>query len=575
MQLMKKNRIPVSGAAGSPSHCIYSAGVPLAISAGAVAAFGLLLASTSAWATEPAAADPPGINLQSILEEMLNYAAVARWPEHSFTCKQASSMDPHLKGPGQPGWFDKSADNFVRVEEVAGRKQCVMMDADGPGAIVRIFLTSNGPKPGKLRIYLDGSPTPVLEYRALDLQQGAFNPGPPLQANQPNHGVDGMIGNYSYLPIPYAKHCRVTWEESDGGLPVTCVCYQINYRTYTADTPVQTFSTEALAEAKGAIRRANRILINPPAHPGGTVLGLEKNLGPEESAPIDLPSGPAAVRELAVRLRVQDEKQLAQALRSTVVSAEFDGEQTVWCPLGDFFGAGPGLSVVQSWYRNVNADGQMVCRWTMPYAKSAKLTFHNLSKQQVSVQAEIATDHWKWDEQSMYFHTNWHFQPEIQSPPQSAKPGDYLDWNFITIKGKGMYVGDTLAIFNPLPSWYGEGIEKIWVDGDKLPSHLGTGTEDYYNFSWAPRPTFNGAFASHVRMDEARTLGHNVLTRTRSLDGITFQQLLQMDLEIHPWQSSKLDYAATTYWYALSGATSNVAPNPEGAARVVPNSSRP
>lgn len=532
----------------------------------------LLLAATCNWAAEPDAAGQPVVSFQSLLEEMANYNTMARWPDPSFTCKQADSMDRRRRGPDQPNWFVKSDTNFIRVDEVAGRKQFVLMDADGPGAgpgaIVRIFLTSNGPKPGKLLIYLDDSPTPVLEYQALDLQKGNINPGFPLLANQPCYGAANYLGNTSYMPIPYARNCRVTWEEPDGGPAKPCVCYQINYRTYTAGTRVQTLSAEALVQAAGAVRRTNRILTTPPTFVGGTMQALDKTLAPGQSASMNLPAGPAAVRELAVRLRVQDDKQFAQALRSTIIAAEFDGEQTVWCPLGDFYGTGPGLSVVQTWYRNVSADGQMVCRWVMPYARSAKITLHNLSNQQATVQAEAVTEPWKWDGRSMYFHANWHFQAEIQSPP-------YLDWNFIRIKGRGIYVGDTLAIFNPLPSWYGEGTEKIWVDGDKRPSHMGTGTEDYYNFSWAPRPTFNLPFASHVRMDEARTQGHNVLTRTRNLDGITFQQLLQMDMEIHPWESSKLDYAATTYWYALPGATTNVAPNPEDAARPIPSIPRP
>ena len=529
---------------------------------------GLLFAAASASAAESAALNRPAVSLQSLLEEMLNFDSVARWPEPSFTCKQAESQDRRRKGPDKPDWFVKSDSNFIRVDEVAGRKQYVLMDAEGPGAIVRIFVTSDSGKPGKMRIYLDRSSTPILEYQAFDLTQCAFNPGSPLVTTQPGYVVNRFGGTVSYVPIPYARNCRVTWEEPDGGPVKPCIVYQINYRTYAADARVETLGPEALTQAAGKLRRVNRLLAAPPVFTGGTLQTLEKTLGLGQSASIALPAGPSAVRELAVRLRVENDKQLAQALRSTIVSAEFDGEQTVWCPLGDFYGAGPGLSVVQTWYRNVSADGQMVCRWVMPYCKSGKITFHNLSNKQVTVQAEAVADRWTWDSRSLLFHANWHSQPQIQSPP-------YLEWNFIKIEGKGIYVGDTLAIFNPLPSWYGEGTEKIWVDGETFPSHMGTGTEDYYNFSWAPKPTFNLPFASHVRMDEAATQGHNVLTRTRNLDGIPFQRSLQMDMDIMPWKSSKLDYASATYWYAFPGATANVPPNPEDAARPVPSTCRP
>mgnify|MGYP001609750708 CR=1 FL=1 len=494
---------------------------------------------------------------------MTDFGFVARWPEPFYTCVQADSMDRRRIAPDQPDWFVKSCENFVRVDEVAGRRRHVLMDAAGPGAIVRFFVTSHCAKPGKLRIYLDGSEAPVLEYRALDLLQGTFNPGAPLTTPQPCYEANKFGGTVSYLPIPYSRNCKVTWEEPDGGAATPTVCYQINYRTYIAGAAVETLSTDVLARVADAIGNTNRVLLDPPAVKGETVHAIERTLGPRQSAIVRLGAGPAAIRELTVRLPVLDAKRMAPALRSTVIGAVFDGEKTVWCPLGDFFGAGPGLSVVRNWYRDVGTDGRMVCRWVMPYARSATITFLNLADQPVDVRSEVRTTPWKWDGRSMHFHANWHFQAGIRVPP-------WIDWNYVTIKGRGIYVGDTLDVFNPIPSWYGEGTEKIWVDGDKRPSHMGTGTEDYYNFSWAPKPTFNLPFASHVRMDESHTQGHNVLTRTRNLDGITFRQRLQMDMEIHPWEISELDYAAATYWYAFPGATSNVDPAPESAKRPVP-----
>lgn len=503
------------------------------------------------------------ISIESLLEEMLDYDSVARWPEPAFTCVQASSYDRRRKAPDQADWFIKSSENFVRVDEVGGRKCHVMMDAAGPGAIVRLYLTSHCPKPGKLRIYLDGAPTPVLEYDGLDLMLGEFHPGEPLQANQPSYGVFEHLGNTSYLPIPYARRCLVTWEEPDGGPATPTVCYQINYRTYDPSARVQTLTRNLLARAGETIRRVNRTLSAPPAPVGAQVHALEQTIAPGGSVTMALPPGAAAVRQIGIHLRRGEEHQPNAALHSTVISAEFDGEQTVWCPMGDFFGAGPGLSFVHSWYRTVSVYRQMVCRWVMPYAKSATLTFHNFSDQPLTVQAEVMTSEWAWDDRSMHFHANWKFEAGIPCPP-------LRDWNFIETRGRGVYVGDTLAIFNPIASWYGEGTEKIWVDAEGFPTHMGTGNEDYYNFSWAPRATFNLPFASHVRSDEIRTQGHNVLTRTRNLDGIPFRQRLRMDVEVNTWKPSELDYAATTYWYALPGATSNVSPAPAAAARAVP-----
>ncbi|MEI6219346.1 MAG: DUF2961 domain-containing protein, partial [bacterium] len=172
--------------------------------------------------------EPFGLSIESLLEEMLNCESVARWPDPAYTCKQADSMDRRRVAPDQPDWFVKSCENFVRVDEVSGRKVHVLLDVDGPGAIVRFFVTSHCGKPGNLRIYLDDAPAPVLEYRALDLLQGTFNPGAPLTTTQPCYEANKFGGTVSYLPIPYARKCKVTWEEPDGGPATPTVCYQIN-----------------------------------------------------------------------------------------------------------------------------------------------------------------------------------------------------------------------------------------------------------------------------------------------------------------------------------------------------------
>ena len=49
-----------------------------------------------------------------------------------------------------------------------------------------------------------------------------------------------------------------------------------------------------------------------------------------------------------------------------LLAIDFDGEQRVWAPVGEFFGSGPGLHPFQGWWRRVEADGWMTCWWPMP-----------------------------------------------------------------------------------------------------------------------------------------------------------------------------------------------------------------
>jgi hypothetical protein len=41
-------------------------------------------------------------SLDSLLHEMVDAGSIARWPEHEFTCKQASSYDRKKVAPDHP-----------------------------------------------------------------------------------------------------------------------------------------------------------------------------------------------------------------------------------------------------------------------------------------------------------------------------------------------------------------------------------------------------------------------------------------------------------------------------------------
>ena len=81
-------------------------------------------------------------------------------------------------------------------------------------------------------------------------------------------------------------------------------------------------------------------------------------------------SGPGAVRRLDVKLHAGD---FDQALRSTVLRISFDGNETVWVPVGDFFGSGNRLSPFQTFYTEVTSDSLFSCFWVMPIRKIAGL----------------------------------------------------------------------------------------------------------------------------------------------------------------------------------------------------------
>ncbi|MBU6401396.1 MAG: DUF2961 domain-containing protein [Verrucomicrobia bacterium] len=514
-----------------------------------------------------AAADKPVITLPSLLQEMINADAVARWPKPAFTERHASSFDRRSKTPGDPqGWFaNDDWSEFVRAEDHHGRREWVMLDAAGPGCVVRIWWGGLfPPKDGRIRFYLDDADEPAIEAPAYDLLVGHFLVGRPL-AIENGHGPPGAPGGMNlHLPIPYARHCKITWDGPNFRATHRGEdqrWYNIEYRTYEAGTAVKTFTLEELRAARTTVERVERTLLDPPDLVDGFTLKASGYLGPSATTTADFPPGPAALRHLELHVAADD---LPRALRSTVLQLTFDGEQTVWCPVGDFFGSGVGLNPMQTWYRSVDKNGTLRCRWVMPYAKSARLTVVNLGRQPVTVQAEARTGGWTWDDRSMHFHANWRYQYPIRTRP-------FSDWNYITINGQGLYLGDTLALFNPVRDWWGEGDEKIFVDGESFPSHFGTGSEDYYGYSWGNPTLFEGPFSAQPRCDGPGNQGHTTNTRTRNLDVIPFTKSLRFDMEIWHWRDTNVAYAATTYWYARPGATCNRQPEPDAARAPIPS----
>ena len=83
-------------------------------------------------AGKAASPQSPQITTASLLEEMTDLAGMALFPSPAYTCRQFSSYDRASKSQTE-GWFaNGDCGQYLRVEERAGRKEHVMMDANGP-----------------------------------------------------------------------------------------------------------------------------------------------------------------------------------------------------------------------------------------------------------------------------------------------------------------------------------------------------------------------------------------------------------------------------------------------------------
>ncbi|MEQ8847205.1 glycoside hydrolase family 172 protein [Botrimarina sp.] len=521
------------------------------------------------------------VTLESLLEEMVERETVARLPEPPYECRQASSYDRDSSDPGNDAtWFaNMDRSQFVRIDQRDGRKEYVMMDETGPGAIVRIWATWHGPGGGEfsngtIRVYFDGEAEPTIEGPISEFISRGMLTGPPLSQGVSEKTPYRQRGHNLYLPIPYARGCKITYSTDvlldRGAYEGEALYYQINFRRYDDGTPVQTFSLDRLAAARDTLRRVQQKLQERWRGDSDAWQTRQwtARVAPGGESVVARLEGPAAVRRLRLRLSADDP---SQALRSTVLKIVFDGEQTVWAPVGDFFGTGYQVRPYASWYSRVTPEGDLACWWVMPFAESAEVSLVNVGDQTVeAVEGDLAAGPWEWDDRSLHFSSAWRQYSELPTRTNDEAGGTgAFDVNYVTVEGRGVYVGDTLTVFNGAASWWGEGDEKIYVDGERRPSHFGTGTEDYYGYAWCRPEFFEAPF--HAQPDGTGNLngGYSVNSRWRALDAIPFDESIRFDMEMWHWAKTKVNYAPTTFFYARPGAQRNVAADPDSAGQEV------
>lgn len=476
------------------------------------------------------------ITFESLLNEMVDRTAITEFPDPAYTCKQFSSYDRKSTSPeDQESWY-ANADygQFIRSEQYDDDNgtEYVMMDAAGPGAVVRIW--SANPK-GNIRIYLDDNPKPVIAMPMAEAIGGTGIVSSPLSAVRSR-------GHNLYMPIPYAKKCIITSDASD-------FYYQINYRTYEPTTAVKSFSLTDLETHSELLQNVQAQLINPAlVNPAGTRQNYTTTVMPGDEAIFWQKNGSTRITQISMFAVSAD---MINMLRSGILIFEFDNGKNVECPIGDFFGSSPGFNTYNSWWFSVVGERQLISRWIMPFAKNAQLRIRNEGFAPLSIAGEVYSEPYTWNENSMYFCAGWHIESDIPTQPRR-------DWNYFTLKGKGVYVGDSLSVTNPVENWWGEGDEKIYVDNETFPSHFGTGTEDYYGYAWCCPETFNAPLHNQTRCDGPGNYGFTSVNRFRALDAIPFTENFKFDMEVWHWADCNITYAATTYWYAKPGTYSNI-----------------
>lgn len=512
------------------------------------------------------------VSTETLLKEMIDKRAVTYFPKYYYTTKQFSSYD-RASDKGNPNdytWFANSDHTFFLGQDtISDRIESVMYDAEGPGCVTRIWITGGGEglTDGVLRFYVDGSEEPVLEGKVFDLIGYNKEAGYPLSAALSETAPKMNRGHNFYMPIAYAKSCKITYESQFVREPTKSQMfyYNINYRTYEENTIVESFTKNTLDSLQGLIKEVNAALLSPNSFATNNKTASEKwkiALKPQNIETKIIDNKNSALSEITIKLKADD---MEQALRSTILKISFDNNKTVWCPIGDFFATGHIWRNSLTWSTKVDAkDHTLSSTWLMPFKEKCEVSIENLGAQDVEIETKLTMCDYKWNKQSMYFGSSWHQYTSISTGVNKERigKGDIVDLNYINLFGKGVFVGDALSIYNPVlhghwKSWWGEGDEKIYVDGETFPSHFGTGTEDYYGYAWCRGETYSHPFIAQPIGEGNLTIGYTINSRFRALDVIPFKKSLELDMELWHWVKTKVNYAPTTFYYMLPGGSTD------------------
>lgn len=242
----------------------------------------------------------------------------------------------------------------------------------------------------------------------------------------------------------------------------------------------------------------------------------------------------------------------------------WDGEKkpAIEAPVGDFFANsfGKRSTVISNPVIVEDADSYN-CFWHMPFRKSAKIEIVNQGARNINL---------------LYYNIDWVEKPVAADIPyfyaqyrQEYPVKSGQDYVVLDTKGKGHYVGTVLSVRTRSPSWFGEGDEKISIDGEVRPSIWGTGTEDYFLSAWGLQKVLTPYFGTPYFDQWGIVGGHTSAYRWHITDPIVFQKGIRVAFEhwgwISPdenaeyksmsWNEREDDYSSVAFWYQTGNPT--------------------
>ncbi len=288
-----------------------------------------------------------------------------------------------------------------------------------------------------------------------------------------------------------------------------------------------------------------------------------RQIAPGETLTLLDEAGPGTITHIWITIASDEQFHL----KKLVLRMYWDGEESpsVEAPIGDFFGLGNGEYFrYESAVLAVASDKALNSFFPMPFQKHGRIAVTNEGKEKVDAfyfNIDYQAHAKPLPQDTLYFHaqyrqaypaagwTNqWHSNgdPLVDGKKNLTGEGNYV---WLEAKGNGHFVGVTMSVLQNQDSWWGEGDDMFFIDGEEKPSINGTGSEDYFLGAWGfGRPFSYATYGAPVVGSEFA--GSRTSVYRFHLDSpIPFTKSLKATIE-HGHANHRSDnYSSVAYWY--------------------------
>ncbi|MBQ8586806.1 MAG: DUF2961 domain-containing protein, partial [Oscillospiraceae bacterium] len=526
-----------------------------------------------------AASEGTYYSYKDIVRRTYDMSYLATPPKAGEGGKQVTSRDPASTYNEETGLYEYWGDSNLDMTGYPGinpdNGYRMLANLEGPGYLNRIWIGQDWEI--NMHIWIDGEL--VVDTTVIDFVRGSYFSRYDELSFKTNYvNMSGFEDGYQgasnlFVPIPYNESCivEVDLKERDS------MYYIVGYYDLEDGASVESFTWPMSEENHAALAEANAALKDETVPYGETI--YSDTVQPGETVTLYESATAGAISATTMKIDIPRENFDDQtSLTQWVINMYWDDAQTpaVSLPVADFYGNVYGL------YQNewdavafgTTADQVMYSQWYMPF-NAAKITLTNNSATARQVDATFKEEALT-DEQAnglTRFHANW-------QRSYTRYDDRWPDAHMLYVEGEGRFVGTNLHIYQIIDRiWWGEGDEKFFIDGEKMPTWFGTGSEDYFCYAWCDSGQFDFAYCGQPINDDdiwtgdyqVQMHGDKMNYRIHLLDSICFHESFDANIEKY-YNEESASYAATTFFYLTKETSGNhVAVCPTAEERIFNN----